>query len=200
MKREAVLAHHGSYELLRYFRQGSRALLIGYSTCCDETRRGRMRSLAMAGKLFPTSNPHHATPLKTAHFITQQDLGGARADYINDAELRNEVAFLFAALRGLEQEPRAALRLVDEILEQARGGDVVVLFGDLVGGAHIGRERLVVVHQLAQHRLRRHKRRVVVFDPLKLGDVPDRQARRSPRKSAPPARRAADDSRGSAGR
>lgn len=73
-----------------YFRQGSRALLIArYSACCDETRRGRMRSLAMAGKLFPTSDPDHATPLETAHFITQQDLGGARTDYINEAELRN---------------------------------------------------------------------------------------------------------------
>ncbi|HEV2957950.1 MAG TPA: hypothetical protein VGX95_17685 [Xanthobacteraceae bacterium] len=73
-----------------YFRQGSRALLIArYSTCCDETRRGRTRSLAMVGKLFPTTDPNHATPLETANFITQQDLGGERTDYINDAALLN---------------------------------------------------------------------------------------------------------------
>lgn len=73
-----------------YFRAGSRALAIGrYSTCCKETRRGRTRSLSLVGKLFPTSDPGHSEPLRTANFITQQDLGGDRTDYINDAELRN---------------------------------------------------------------------------------------------------------------
>ena len=73
-----------------YFAQGSRALIIGrYSTCCSETRRGRMRSLSLAGKLFPTSDPNHAMPLRTANFLTQEDIGGERTDYINDAELRN---------------------------------------------------------------------------------------------------------------
>jgi hypothetical protein len=73
-----------------YFRQGSRALLIArYSTCCDETRRGHTRSLAMVGKLFPTTDPNHAAPLQTASFITQEDLGGDHTYYINDAELLN---------------------------------------------------------------------------------------------------------------
>jgi hypothetical protein len=43
----------------------------------------------MVGKLFPTTDPAHAAPLRTANFITQQDIGGARTDFINDAELRN---------------------------------------------------------------------------------------------------------------
>jgi len=73
-----------------YFTQGSRALMIGrYSTCCTETRRGRVRSLSLAGKLFPTLDQDHALPLRTANFLTQEDIGGARTDYINDAELRN---------------------------------------------------------------------------------------------------------------
>jgi hypothetical protein len=73
-----------------YFKQGSQALAIGrYSTCCSETRRGHTRSLALVGKLFPTMDPDHATPLRTASFITQQDLGGARNRYINDAQLSN---------------------------------------------------------------------------------------------------------------
>jgi len=73
-----------------YFRAGSRALAIArYSTCCAETRRGRTRSLSLVGKLFPTTDPGHSEPLRTANFITQQDLGGDRTDYINDAELRN---------------------------------------------------------------------------------------------------------------
>jgi hypothetical protein len=73
-----------------YFRTGSRALLIGrYSTCCNATRRGRERSLSLVGKLFPTTDPNHDEPLRTANFITQADIGGERTDYINDAELRN---------------------------------------------------------------------------------------------------------------
>lgn len=73
-----------------YFRENSRALLIArYSTCCTETRRGRTRSLAMVGKLYPTTDPNHAEPLRTASFFTQEDIAGARTDYFNDAELRN---------------------------------------------------------------------------------------------------------------
>jgi hypothetical protein len=73
-----------------YFAKGSAALAIGrYSTCCTETRRGHTRSLSLVGKLFPTTDPNHPTPLRTANFITQQDIGGARTDFINDAELRN---------------------------------------------------------------------------------------------------------------
>ncbi|HTU47533.1 MAG TPA: hypothetical protein VMF91_20895 [Bryobacteraceae bacterium] len=73
-----------------YFAKDSAALAIGrYSTCCTETRRGHTRSLSLVGKLFPTTDPNHSTPLRTANFITQQDIGGARTDFINDAELRN---------------------------------------------------------------------------------------------------------------
>jgi hypothetical protein len=73
-----------------YFRRGSEALIVGrYSTCCTETRRGHTRSLSLVGKLYPTTDPNHAEPLRTASFITQQDIGGDWTDFINDAELRN---------------------------------------------------------------------------------------------------------------
>jgi hypothetical protein len=73
-----------------YFRQGSDALVVArYSTCCTETRRGHTRSLAMVGKLFPTTDADHAEPLRTASFITQDDLGGSSTEFINDVELRN---------------------------------------------------------------------------------------------------------------
>src|SRR6266446_3605721 len=73
-----------------YFRNGRRALVVGrYSTCCRETRRGHVRSLSLVGKLFPTADPDHVAPLRTASFMTQQDIGGDYNDYINDAELRN---------------------------------------------------------------------------------------------------------------
>jgi hypothetical protein len=73
-----------------YFAGGSTALVVArYSTCCTETRRGRTRSLSMVGKLFPTTDPNHLEPLPTAHFVTQEDIGGADTEFINDAELRN---------------------------------------------------------------------------------------------------------------
>jgi hypothetical protein len=73
-----------------YFAKGSTGLVLGrYSTCCRETRRGRLRSLSLVGKLFPTDDPNHAVPLRTASFITQQDIGGDHTRYINDVELLN---------------------------------------------------------------------------------------------------------------
>lgn len=73
-----------------YFRKGSRALVIGrYSTCCANTNRGQTRSLSLVGKLFPTTDPDHPEPLRTANFITQEDIGGDDTAYINDAVLRN---------------------------------------------------------------------------------------------------------------
>lgn len=73
-----------------HFRKGSEALAVArYSTCCTETRRGHNRSLSMVGKLFPTTNPQDMTPLRTANFMTQEDIGGAKSAYVNDADLRN---------------------------------------------------------------------------------------------------------------
>ena len=57
----------------------------------------------MVGKLFPTTDPHHTTLLRTANFITQEDIGGAKSAYINDADLRNapDVLSRAAARQGL---------------------------------------------------------------------------------------------------
>ena len=73
-----------------YFATGSEALLIArYSSGASGMRRGQIRSQALVGKLFPTTNPQEAAPLRTANFITQEDIGGARTESINDAELLN---------------------------------------------------------------------------------------------------------------
>lgn len=73
-----------------YFRKGSRGLMIArYSTCCTETRRGHTRSLSMVGCVYPTIDPQHKELLRTASFITQQDIGGEDSRTINEAILRN---------------------------------------------------------------------------------------------------------------
>jgi hypothetical protein len=73
-----------------YFARGSSALVVArYSSGAGGNHRGQVRSLAMVGKLFPTTDPDHPTPLLTANFITQEDIGGARTPSINDAVLRN---------------------------------------------------------------------------------------------------------------
>jgi hypothetical protein len=73
-----------------YFRKGSRGLIVSrYSTCCEETRRGNMRSLSMIGRIYPTTDPNHPQPLPTASFITQEDIGGEMTPAINGAKLRN---------------------------------------------------------------------------------------------------------------
>lgn len=74
-----------------YFKRGARGLFVGrYSSDGNETRRGERRSLSLAGKIYPTDDPDHPTALQTASFMSQEDLGGMRTDYINDAELTNE--------------------------------------------------------------------------------------------------------------
>lgn len=85
-----------------YFKKGSRGLLIArYSTCCTETRRGNTRSLALVGRVYPTTDPEHGEPLPTASFITQQDIGGENSQSINEAVFRN-APNTTASRRGLE--------------------------------------------------------------------------------------------------
>jgi hypothetical protein len=73
-----------------HFARGSNALVVArYSVGAGGNRRGRVRSQALVGKLFPTLDPDHPTPLRTANFITQEDIGGERTNSINEVALRN---------------------------------------------------------------------------------------------------------------
>ena len=73
-----------------YFSSGREALVVArYSSGATGQRRGQLRSLALVGKLFPTTDPDHAAPLRTANFITQEDIAGAWTESLNAAELRN---------------------------------------------------------------------------------------------------------------
>jgi hypothetical protein len=86
----------GSWEITEdnpytgYFTKGSRGLTIGrFSSDGNETRRGQRRSISLGMKIYPTMDADHSTPLVPASVIVQEDLGGMRTDYLNDAELVN---------------------------------------------------------------------------------------------------------------
>jgi len=80
----------GETEYTGYFKKGSRGLIVGrYSTCCQETRGGFTRSLALVGRVYPTTNRDHPDKLPTACFITQQDIGGELTKNMNQAVFRN---------------------------------------------------------------------------------------------------------------
>lgn len=73
-----------------YFSPGSEALIVArYSSGAGGNRRGNIRSQALVGKLFPTTDPEHAARLRTANFFAQEDIGGTRSDSINVAHLSN---------------------------------------------------------------------------------------------------------------
>lgn len=71
------------------FKKNSRALVIGRYSTGAETKRGRIRAMALVGKLFPATDPNHPNPLQTASFLAMQDIGGDTTFYMNDAELRS---------------------------------------------------------------------------------------------------------------
>jgi hypothetical protein len=74
-----------------YFEQGKQGVVIARaSTALSGTTRSSYRGFGMAVKLFPTNNPAHATPLKTANFFVIDDLGGTDLRNYLDAQMTNE--------------------------------------------------------------------------------------------------------------
>jgi hypothetical protein len=72
-----------------YFAPGMVGRVIArYSLGGNDPRNGRNRSLGLVGKIFPPEDyPEGITP--RAHFITQEDLGGAFTNSILDVDLTN---------------------------------------------------------------------------------------------------------------
>lgn len=75
-----------------YFRAGSKGLLIARaSDNMGEHRAGRLRFLALAGKLYPTTDPEHATRLPTANFVMNESLAGTHTRHYLDATLATDL-------------------------------------------------------------------------------------------------------------
>lgn len=84
-----------------YFRQGSEGLLIARaSDNMGENRPGRLRFMGLAGKLYPTSDPHHVEPLCTANFVMNENLVGTHTPHFVDARLATDLLPLGIRLDG----------------------------------------------------------------------------------------------------
>jgi hypothetical protein len=114
-----------------YFAKGSKGLTIGrFSSDGNETRRGQRRSISLGMKIYPTTDPNHAEPLIPASVIIQEDLGGMRTDYMNDAELINTPSvhayrrgiYLLVMLRANSIFPR-----IDKVADSRQAYDVAEL-------------------------------------------------------------------------
>ena len=86
-----------------YFAKGRQALVIARYSASKPDRGEEGRSMGLAGKIYPTTDPNHAEPLRPAGFVAQEDICGDNTRYINDAELRNapDVTLTRAGVVGL---------------------------------------------------------------------------------------------------
>ena len=74
-----------------YFAQGSQALIVARaSVSLSATTRGHKRAFALAGKLFPTTDPDKR--VRTANFFAMENFLGTRDAYFTDAILDNNPA------------------------------------------------------------------------------------------------------------
>jgi hypothetical protein len=120
-----------------YFQKGAKGLTIGrFSSDGNETKRGQRRSISLGMKIYPTTDPNHPTPLIPASVIAQEDLGGMRTAYMNDAELRNKpsvhsyrrgiyvLVMLRAGLYFFRLDKVADVRQLHEVAELGKPADV----------------------------------------------------------------------------
>jgi hypothetical protein len=74
------------------FRPGTDNLIIARaSTALTNVEAGTTRAFGFAGKIYPTNDPNHLDPLKTANFFTIEDLGGRKKDAFLDAVNTNDI-------------------------------------------------------------------------------------------------------------
>ena len=112
-----------------YFAPGMVGRVIArYSLGGNDPRNGRNRSLGLVGKIFPLQDgPGGITP--RAHFITQEDLGGAFTNSVRDVDLTNSppvtllkrgsgvFAFLVVIIALLKADRQPSERQLYEVAE-----------------------------------------------------------------------------------
>lgn len=110
------IALRGTWRITRetpftgYFATGSEALIIARaSDALGEYRPGKLRYLGLAGKLYPTTNPHHKQLLRTANFFTLENGGGSHTQRFAEASLCNDLLPLVPHLGASLDAPLAAV-------------------------------------------------------------------------------------------
>ena len=78
-----------------------------------------------------------------------------------------------SAKQDLVKKPRTTLGLIDPIFEKAGGGHIAVTVADLMGGAQVTREFLVVRQENRQHFQCGKRRFISILQALVTGDVAD---------------------------
>ena len=162
-----------------YFAQGSSGLLlIRASVSLAPTTRGHKRAFALAGKLFPTSEP--TARVKTANFFAMENFLGTRDAHFTDAVLDNNP--VVSGLPGSFQALTLGLRIKKDFriadMETSRGG-ANVNFRPLYSIAEAGvSDDSVVVPTWMQLRVPAETPRVLASDfrdELRLEHYPGQQ-------------------------
>ncbi len=87
-----------------YFKQGSQGLIIlRGSAALSQINRGEKRSFGLAGKIYPTIDPNHQKPLKTANFFTIDNLAGTYSKNFLDSPMTNDITSIGFGLDNLSQ-------------------------------------------------------------------------------------------------
>lgn len=90
MKAEWTITEPSAYT--GAFRQGTKNLMIvRASTALTNTKSNQNRAFGIAGKIFPTADEFHDSPVKTANFFTIENLGGTRKKYFLDSVNTNDI-------------------------------------------------------------------------------------------------------------
>lgn len=101
-----------------YFAKGSHGLIIARaSAATSETTNADYRALAMAGKIFPTTDVNETQALPTANFFTVDDLGGTKTPHYVDTLMTNHPAAtsrLSVSAAAIAVEALKAFRLADK--------------------------------------------------------------------------------------
>lgn len=78
------------YPYTGYFRAGSQAVVIARAaTSLHRIYYHQPRTLALSGKVFPTTNVNEINPLPAANFLLMNDNAGVRKEYFTEAFLTN---------------------------------------------------------------------------------------------------------------
>lgn len=89
LRGEWVIDDH-SHDYTGYYKANSRGVIIARAAVSlGKIYYKELRTLALSGKIFPTTDPGDPRPLPAANFLLMNDNGGKRKTYLTEADLTN---------------------------------------------------------------------------------------------------------------